>query len=53
MEVHPSMLVPLVAVTNLIVGVAIGKMHERVEWNNLIKQGKVPVPVKKRSSKHG
>lgn len=28
----------------LIAGIAIGKLHERVEWNKLIKRGVIAAP---------
>jgi hypothetical protein len=29
---------------NLILGIVLGKYHERFEWNKLIRQGKIPKP---------
>lgn len=36
------------SIGNLILGILIGKYHERWEWNKLIQQKKIPAPVKTR-----
>jgi hypothetical protein len=41
-------LVPLGVLAGLVAGFAIGKMHERYEWNLKIRQGLIPPPKKKK-----
>lgn len=40
-------LLPAVVVLNVVLGFVMGKLHERIAWNNLIRKG-IIVPPKKR-----
>jgi len=36
----------ILAIVNLIIGIVIGKFHERWEWNKLIEAGKIKPPYR-------
>jgi hypothetical protein len=40
---------PLIAIACMAFGVTAGMLIERVRWNNLISEGKLPRPAKSRS----
>jgi hypothetical protein len=37
-------LICVASVASLALGFAVGKLHERVAWNELIKRGRLPAP---------
>jgi hypothetical protein len=39
--------IPFIILSNAVLFFLIGKYHERVAWNKLIKQGKIPAPANK------
>ena len=42
----PWWMLPLVILSNFLLGFMFGMFHERWNWNVLIRQGKIPAPKK-------